>query len=224
MAQNIDNATPRDRLRRIVGVRISAFVHLTRASDPMKFAKAPQIPAKRAGQTGSVPGADRRKWNKPQDHPMTNWLPLVSSRAGQAIEGTRSARAGQSQQSRSRQFPAAGYIPRGGRSQAGTPAEYRRRRHYHLRTDLVSHASAAGSIRSQHTYDLIASKPVSLMQAQRQGDRNIRIRPCSSRPMTWGGPPYSPSSARMAAAKGPGLPRRRMRKSGLWFVVPTKDP
>ena len=101
---------------------------------------------------------------------MTNRLPLVSSRAGQAIEGTRSAREGQSQQSRSRQFPAAGYIPRGGRSQAGTPAEYRRRRHYHLRTDLVSHASAAGSIRSQHTYDLIASKPVSLMQAQRQGD------------------------------------------------------
>ena len=64
---------------------------------------------------------------------------------------------------------------------------------------------------------------MSLMQAQRQGDEISEYRPCSSRPMTWGGPPYSPSSARMAAAKGPGLPRRRMRKLGLWFVVQTKD-
>jgi hypothetical protein len=54
---------------------------------------------------------------------------VVSSRAGQAIEDTRSARAGQSKQSRSRQFPAAEYIPEGGQSQAVTPAEYRRRRH-----------------------------------------------------------------------------------------------
>jgi FixJ family two-component response regulator len=44
---------------------------------------------------------------------------LVSSRAGQAIEDTRTARAGQSRQSISRQFPAAACIPRGGRSHAG---------------------------------------------------------------------------------------------------------
>jgi len=86
-------------------------------------------------------------------------LSLVGSRAGQAIEDTRTARAGQSRQSISRQFPAAAYIPRGDRSQAVTPAEYRRLRHMHFRTDFVSHASAAGSIRWQHTYDLIASKP-----------------------------------------------------------------
>ena len=45
-------------------------------------------------------------------------LSLVGSRAGQAIEDTRSARAGQSRQSISRQFPAAAYIPKGGRSHA----------------------------------------------------------------------------------------------------------
>ena len=41
--------------------------------------------------------------------------------------------------------------------------------------------------------------------------------------MTWVGPPCSPISALMAATKGPGLPRRRMRTLGLWFVAPTKD-
>ena len=45
-------------------------------------------------------------------------LSLVGSRAGQAIEDTRTARAGQSRQSISRQFPAVAYIPRGGRSHA----------------------------------------------------------------------------------------------------------
>ena len=44
---------------------------------------------------------------------------LVGSRAGQAIEDTRTARAGQSRQSISRQFPAVACIPRGGRSHAG---------------------------------------------------------------------------------------------------------
>jgi hypothetical protein len=58
--------------------------------------------------------------NQQRDKIRFRRLPLASSRAGQAIEDTRSARAGQSRQSRSRQFPAAAYIPKGGRSQAVT--------------------------------------------------------------------------------------------------------
>jgi len=46
-------------------------------------------------------------------------LSPVGSRAGQAIADTGTARAGQSRQSVSRQFPAVAYIPRGGRSHAG---------------------------------------------------------------------------------------------------------
>ena len=42
--------------------------------------------------------------------------------------------------------------------------------------------------------------------------------------MNWGGPPYSPISALIAATRGLGLPRPRMRKLGSWFVAQTKHP
>ena len=87
-------------------------------------------------------------------------FPLVSSRAGQAIGTPEAQKRANQGNSRSRAIPGSClHSVRRLKSGAVTPAEYRRRRHEHLRTDFVSHASAAGSIRSQHTYDLIASKP-----------------------------------------------------------------
>jgi hypothetical protein len=114
--------------------------------------------------------------------------PLNSAQVAAIHAG--SARPGPLRQFRSRQFPASGI---------------------HLERSPNSGGGISSRDPPYTAYDLIASTSCKLIDSGTTRHR----RSCSSRPMTWGGPLYSPSSGLIAATKGPELPRRRMRKLGL---------